>query len=538
MEYLDLELRFEALRAAKYRVRVLYSPAGQTSSTFSISSAKLSALLGNISRAVEGRHVRQLQGLSRNFALADDSPNAGGAERPTGDRLFRLLFSGAVRSAYDETRGRAIAHSGCGIRIKIHLDLSERGIAPLALLPWEFLFRADTGDFLALDRKHSIVRYLSVPRPPDPSAFHPPLRIAAILANTPDLPSLALSHEYRRMAASCNADKVMDISLLERPTPDALRKFLQQGLFHIIHFMGHADFNYQEGRGSLIFEDVMGGSQALYGQDFAALLKGIESIRLVVLNACQTATSGGTGTSSLNLFGGTATALALAGVPAVIGMQFPISDAAAIAFSEALYRCLAQGYPLDTAVTEGRLAIYTLDVESPEWGTPVLFMRPSSGIIESTDYTALHNDDSENYNFEFEKGIHFFSVNDLESARRSFLRTLSLAPDHLGAKIYLSLCLLADKIIYALPPDLAERINLTLCSATESEDRSLSYLAKLILGILRYDFFSPRNIEPQGLSSETLIKELERRLPSNREKYALRRIRFSRKAAVLFNLED
>lgn len=60
--------------------------------------------------------------------------------------------------------------------------------------------------------------------------------------------------------------------------------------------------------------------------------------RLVVLNSCSGATAGGG-----DLFAGTAAALARAGVPAVVAMQFEITDAAAAVFARGFYTALAQG---------------------------------------------------------------------------------------------------------------------------------------------------------------------------------------------------
>jgi hypothetical protein len=62
------------------------------------------------------------------------------------------------------------------------------------------------------------------------------------------------------------------------------------------------------------------------------------------------------------------------GIPAVVAMQFPISDKAAIAFSGAFYSRLAAGDPVSAAATEGRLAILELERECPEWVTPVVYL--------------------------------------------------------------------------------------------------------------------------------------------------------------------
>jgi hypothetical protein len=61
-------------------------------------------------------------------------------------------------------------------------------------------------------------------------------------------------------------------------------------------------------------------------------------------------------------------------------MQAPISDGAARTFAYEFYRALADGYPVDAALTEARKAIYRQGNEL-EWGIPVLFMRSVDGML-------------------------------------------------------------------------------------------------------------------------------------------------------------
>jgi hypothetical protein len=70
-----------------------------------------------------------------------------------------------------------------------------------------------------------------------------------------------------------------------------------------------------------------------------------------------------------------ATCLLDNGVPAVVAMQFPIGDVAAIAFGAGLHRALARGEDVRRAVVEGRLAILDEIPGSLQWITPALFLR-------------------------------------------------------------------------------------------------------------------------------------------------------------------
>src|SRR5207237_112967 len=66
------------------------------------------------------------------------------------------------------------------------------------------------------------------------------------------------------------------------------------------------------------------------------------------------------------------------GIPAVIAMQFEITDKAAILLAKEFYDALADGYPVDGALAEARKSIFTAENDI-EWGTPVLYLRSVDG---------------------------------------------------------------------------------------------------------------------------------------------------------------
>ena len=124
-----------------------------------------------------------------------------------------------------------------------------------------------------------------------------------------------------------------------------------------------------------MLEDEGGSSQAVSGEDLGTILHDHHSLRLVVLNSCEGARS-----SAANPFAGVAQGLVRQGIPAVVAMQFEISDDAAIEFSSSLYEALADGYPIDAAVGEARKAMFAARADT-EWGTPVLFLRSPDGSL-------------------------------------------------------------------------------------------------------------------------------------------------------------
>jgi WD40 repeat protein len=61
-------------------------------------------------------------------------------------------------------------------------------------------------------------------------------------------------------------------------------------------------------------------------------------------------------------------------------MQFEITDRAAIALAHEFYGAVADGFPIDAALAEARLAILDQS-DGVEWATPVLYMRAASGQL-------------------------------------------------------------------------------------------------------------------------------------------------------------
>ena len=106
--------------------------------------------------------------------------------------------------------------------------------------------------------------------------------------------------------------------------------------------------------GVLLLEDEQGRGRAVSAQDLGVLLHDHPSLRLVMLNSCE-----GARTSRLDPFAGSAQSLVQQGIPAVVAMQFEISDEVAIVIAHEFYAALAAGYPVDAALAEARKAAFT-----------------------------------------------------------------------------------------------------------------------------------------------------------------------------------
>ncbi len=155
-----------------------------------------------------------------------------------------------------------------------------------------------------------------------------------------------------------------------------LEDALDKGAWHVFHFVGHGGYDRVADEGTLALADEMGRADPIGAEDISRLLAEHHPLRLVVLNACDT----GRG-SATDAFSSTAAALIRRELPAVVAMQFAITDLAAIRFAQAFYDYVAKRRPVDDSVMRARRALRLAKKDSLEWGTSVLYLRASDGRI-------------------------------------------------------------------------------------------------------------------------------------------------------------
>ena len=311
-------------------------------------------------------------GRTRQTVRRIDSPEMDLA-RTFGGKLFLALTTGPVGEGFRVAQGVA---QGGGRNLRVTLSMTE---APeLAAIPWEFLY--DDPSFLATSARTPVVRCLEVERPAQPYEMTLPLRILAVESLPKGAATLATGSERALLTAALKT--VTDLGAVQCDwLPDAtltsLNRQLRSQDYHILHFIGHGGFDKANKEGALLFEDENGLADLVGGDRLAAIVGERQSLRLVVLNSCEGARS-----DVSDPFSGVAGRLIERDVPAVIGMQFEITDRAAILFAREFYTVLAEGHAVDTAVSEARLAILA-DQNDVEWATPALFMRGSDAHLFS-----------------------------------------------------------------------------------------------------------------------------------------------------------
>lgn len=360
IKYFDFDLLIERSRD-RYRARVIQSPAGQASAEFVLpfTDQDLEILMLRVGRARRG--VRRLE-----------SPEMQAAKQ-FGGKLFDAVFASDVRGALRSSI-EAANRDGVGLRVRLRL-----GDAPeLVDLPWEFLYNSTLNRFLALSNKTPLVRYIELPETPRPLKIAPPLRVLVMISAPSDYDALDVEQEWSKLNEALHtliANNMVTLERLETATLGALRQKLRQGQYHVLHFIGHGGFDERAQDGLLVLENEQGRGRPTSGQYLATVLTDHDSLRLVILNACEGARAART-----DPFAGVAQSLIQQGIPAVIAMQFEVTDEASITFAHEFYSALSDGYPVDAALGDARGAIFA-QVNDLEWGTPVLYLRAADGII-------------------------------------------------------------------------------------------------------------------------------------------------------------
>lgn len=367
-EYDELELRLSSLGEGRFQVSATGPDASRASQVIDLPFDE---------RDIELFVARV--GQPRRRSRSARSSSIEEAKR-FGTALFDSVLSGPVREVYQEAR-RYAQFRDRGLRIRLLLSSAQE----LMPLPWEFLY--DRPGFVAQSLYTPIVRSLDLPNSRPPRKLQPPLQILAMSSAPYGFDNLDTESERADLERALNrlsSAGAVRVRWLERATLAELHRAVSSlNEIHVFHYIGHGAFDERTDDGVLFFENDQGGPHEVTGEELCWLLRDERSLRLAVLNSCE-----GARTSVTDPFAGVAVSLVESGIPAVIGMQFEITDSAAVTFAESFYSAIAQGYPVDAALANARLAIWA-GGHGTEFGTPVLFLRGEETRLFDVENSAL-----------------------------------------------------------------------------------------------------------------------------------------------------
>lgn len=286
--------------------------------------------------------------------------------REIGSKLFQALFAGPIDTAY-RTNLSVATKRGEKLRVVLSITAPE-----LAVMPWEALYDDELQTYVCLNNE--VVRHIDAPFTPDPVAVRPPLRILGLVASPKGLQVLDVDAEKQYLEKALARPISAGQAQLEWETQASwgrVHERLLQEQWHVLHFIGHGDYDPERGEGRIALVRDDGRADWVAATKLAHLLSQAQPTpRVVVLNSCAS----GQGDSQ-ELFSGTAATLVRGGISAVVAMQFTVSDSAAVAFPRGFYTALASGRRVDEAVRSGRIQILGIGDGILEWVTPILHVR-------------------------------------------------------------------------------------------------------------------------------------------------------------------
>lgn len=370
----------------KWRVRassplVGEVPASYIELPFSERKSTFANIVGALSREID-----------KESFFAQQSKDLEEKIKTWGSELFKAVFTDEIVRQFDQAN--AIAKSeNTELHLRLRLNVPE-----LNDLPWECLYDSRQQGFIALLEKTPILRYLEVSQPVESLAVKPPLKVLVVISAPKDLRLLDVEKEWQDLQAAVKdleRQSLIELTRLETATLQELRRELSLTgkQYHVLHFIGHGDFDKKNQQGVLAFENKDCKKHMVNSEKLATVLKNHEPLRLIFLNACKgavtstdtasdAASDAANDTAESNLFAGMAQSLVSSvGVPAVIAMQFAITDNAAITLTGSFYKGLTVGKSVPGALTSARVTVNTGTENELGWVTPVLFMRSSNGYL-------------------------------------------------------------------------------------------------------------------------------------------------------------
>lgn len=303
--------------------------------------------------------------------------------RAFGSVLHRALFDGGVwrwvKARLDEL--------GPGERLRLLLDFPFAAQRHLAAIPWEYLYAPESaeaeGFFLATDERLVLSRHVRAgvppPLPPEPRA-----RLLLVVSQPRDQQDVVAAPvvEAVRELAGRLPITVTELGVQDPAgaTPDAVLDALRRSRPHLVHFVGHGEYDERDATGRIALVGLDGNAKWVAAEDIGQLFRRAAATpRVVLLHSCE----GGAVDDQVS-FAGAAPQLARDGVPCVVAMQFAVTPQSATAFAQAFYDALAEGLAVDAAAQRGRWEIasaLSMDQDPRLLGIPVVYLQSAEPIL-------------------------------------------------------------------------------------------------------------------------------------------------------------
>ncbi|WP_441235259.1 CHAT domain-containing protein [Bradyrhizobium sp. 930_D9_N1_4] len=299
-----------------------------------------------------------------------------------GSQLFEFIFQRKILELYQECSQAARKDDQPFL---MRLRVTD---PTLAYVPWETMYDKKSRFYVTTSQSTPFVRAVDDYGEERRVCAARPIRMLGMAARVKILNGLPLDEievdaeqvAIKNALSELNDGKRLKLSWIpSAKARDLNRRFLRgdEGKrWDLFHFIGHGGHDPERQMGFIVVQEEGGPKgKRLYADSLKAFLtQPGQTPSLVVLNSC----SGAQGEPG-SLFSSTAAELIQGGVPAVIAMQFEISDNMGLAFADTFYTYLAENVSIQAALAHTRAELKAR--QFAEWISPVLYMRGLDGEI-------------------------------------------------------------------------------------------------------------------------------------------------------------
>lgn len=309
-------------------------------------------------------------------AMKNDPTNVSASMlEETGALLYKHLIAGDVAHLC-----RDILQDGIRLNQPVHFELRfDADQIGLAKFPWE-LITDELGRVLVRDGLVDLTRYISYPQPLSSfQSSQSELPLLHIVSQPKDLPAIFVPDlKFRKVETLKNVtfDLFLQKMLIERQEFWGLQFDGHGAMVLVCPKCGYVNLIGTEHcitcstnlvgckqMGVLAFEKNR-ISDWITAKEFGSVLYNAK-VQFAMLLACETSQLGNN-----NIFNSLAPSLILAGIPAVVGMQFPVLDSFANNFTNGFYNSLYIQNDLLMAVRTAR----RMNIKGM-WYAPTLYLR-------------------------------------------------------------------------------------------------------------------------------------------------------------------
>lgn len=349
------------------------------------------------------------------------------------EKLYELIINQEIRLIFESFIDLLEKEIIKNLTLIILLNEEQVNMLPFEML-YEQIFKKNIKNVL-WNKNFAIIRSNLI----SPVFFNPisnnnltaPLKLLFIISIPENLSEedkcLEIEKEQKKLIA--NIKNVDDLNqaesiLIEFLDVASLREIdeaLSLRKHDIVHISGHGGYNFKSQQGILYLEDYEGKIVATNGRELGQMLEKHESIKLLILSACET----GAGVKN-----GIVQQLSQYKIPVIIAMQYSISDANATDFTTELYTSIANGTTFTVAVNNARQKLwqktqnsYTKYNTILEWFIPVIFQNKFIDVL----YNKNNYDKkiTENFYSKLDQSIDNQGYNDGFIGRKDYLKTLT-----------------------------------------------------------------------------------------------------------------